>query len=307
MIDSDIAISVAALALQKSEKLAGVALRQFLENLRAVAGIQALSINDVLERAGISRPHVNMTVGDVERHIDAALALGIAPLPISSVRYPPMLRRMVDAPLVLFARGDIAVLERLPGVAVTGTRRATPHGLAIARRISQYLSDEGQVVVSGLTVGIDAAAHEGAMNGKSPAIAVLAHGLERATPARVRPLADRILEEGGAWVSEHPPGVRATPASLASCHRIQVGFTCASIIVEGGEQSASTAHAEFCRRENRMMFAVLPQPGSNVSTSSGLPEALVAQHGATPIHSRADYPAMVDAVLTQAARLGVVP
>lgn len=307
MIESNIAVSVAALALQRSGKLVGAALRQLLEGVRADALTVSPSIDEVLERAGVSRPSVNMSVADAQRAIDTGLALSIAPVPMSSDWYPITLRRIADAPPVLFVRGDIAVLHTLPGVAVVGTRRATPHGLAIAARISQYLSDEGWPIVSGLTCGIDAAAHEGAMNGKSPTVAVLAHGLEKAPPAKIRPLADRILEGGGAWVSEHPPGARATSDSLVSCNRIQVGFTCASIVVEGREISATAAHVEACRMANQSMFAVLPQAGSNVSTSSGLPKMLVAQHGATPIFSRADYPALLDAVARRAARLRAEP
>jgi DNA processing protein len=303
MIDREAAISVAALALHRSGKLTDAALRQLLEGLRSDEGAATLSIDDLLACAGVPRPHINMSVGDVQRDIDRGLALGISPVPLSSRRYPNMLRRIADAPLVLFVRGDIAVLNTLAGVAVTGTRRATPHGLAIAERISHYISDEGWSVVNGLAIGIDAAAQEGALKGKSPTIAVLAHGLEKAGPAKIRPLADRILEDGGAWVSEHPVGTRATPTSLASSHRIQMGLTSASVIVEGNEKSATTSHVEACRRENQIMFAVLPQPDSNVNTLSGLPKMLVTRHGATPILSRADYPAMLDSLARRAAQL----
>ena len=119
----------------------------------------------------------------------------------------------------------------------------------------------------------------------------------------MRPLADRILDNGGAWVSEHPVGVRATPASLVLRNRIQVGLTCASIVVEGSEKSATTSHVLDCARSHQLMFAVLPQTGFNISTSSELPKALVAQHGATAIFSRADYPAMLEAVANRAVEL----
>ncbi|MDM0016208.1 DNA-processing protein DprA [Variovorax saccharolyticus] len=307
MSHNEIAIGVAALALQRSGRLAGAALRQLLDELRADEGAGSLSINEVLERVGVSRPSVNKSVGDAQRDIERGLALGIAPVPMSSDRYPVGLRRIADAPPVLFVRGDMAVLDKLPGVAVAGTRRATPHGLMIAERISQYLSDEGWPIVNELAIGINAAAHAGALKGKSLPIAVLAHGLERAGPAKLRPLADRILEDGGAWVSEHPVGVAATSDSLVACHRIQVGLTCASIFVEGTEKSASAVHAEFCHRDAQTVFAILPEAGSKVSTASALPKMLVDRHGATPIFSRADYPAMLEAVARRAAQLRAVP
>ncbi|MDM0034551.1 DNA-processing protein DprA [Variovorax sp. J22P271] len=307
MSGNEIAIAVAALALQRSVRLAGVALRQFLDGLRTDDRAGSMSIDDVLERAGVSRPSVNMSVGEAQRDIDMGLALGISPVPMSSDRYPVGLRRIADAPPVLFVRGDMAVLDRVPGVAVVGTRRATPHGLAIAERVSQYLSDEGWPIVNEMHIGINAAAHAGALKGKSSSIAVLAHGLEKAGPAKIRPLADRILEGGGAWVSEHPVGVRATADSLVSLHRILVGLTCASIFVEGNEKSASAAHAAFCQRDGQTVFAILPETGSNVSTASALPKMLVARHGATPIFSRADYPAMLEVVARRAAQLRAVP
>ena len=102
-------------------------------------------------------------------------------------------------------------------------------------------------------------------------------------------------------------GVGATAGSLVSCHRIQVGLTCASIFVEGNEKSASAAHAESCHRDAQTVFAILPEAGSNVSTASALPKMLVARHGATPIFSRADYPAMLEVVARRADQLRAVP
>lgn len=307
MIDSEVAISVAVLALHRAGKLTNAALRKLLDSLRvdtrATMGASALSVEDVLDMAGVPRPHVNMSVGEVERDIDRGLALGIAPVPLSSPLYPELLRRAGDAPLVLFVRGSIKALALCPGIAVVGTRRASPHGIAIAERMAQYLSDEGWSVVSGLTIGIDAAAHNGALKGKSPTIAVMGHGLERAMPAAMRPLADRILEDGGAWISEYPVGVKATPESLVSRVRIQIGITCASVIVEGGETSAASSHAQACVLGKRALFAVVPQTGANVKTTSALSRMLVAEHGATPIHSREDYPAMLERVAQRAEEL----
>lgn len=280
MIDSDFAISVAVLALHRAGKLTDAALRKLLAQFRAQAradiGTGALSIDGALGCAGVPRPHVNMSVGEVERDLERGLALGITPVPMSSPRYPELLRRTGDAPLVLFVRGSIKALEVSPGIPVVGTRRASPHGVAIAERMAHYLSDEGWPVVSGLTIGIDAAAHHGAIQGKTATIAVMGHGLEQATPAAMRRLADRILESGGAWISEYPVGVKATPESSASRIRIQIGITCASIIVEGNEMSAASAHAQACVRGNRELFAVLPQPGSNLRTSSALARTLSA-------------------------------
>jgi DNA processing protein len=306
MTERDVSISVAALALQRSAKLSYAAVRQLLVQLRENVEFSDVSTTDqVLEAASVSRPEVNMSVSEALRDIEKGLELGIVPIPISSDRYPQTLRNILDAPPILYVRGQLAALQTLPGVAVVGTRKATPHGLLIASRVAQFLSDAGWPVVSGLAMGIDAAAHEGAMKGKSVTVAVLAHGLEKASPTINRPLADRILEAGGLWVSEHAVGVPAKPSNFVLRNRIQVGLSSASVIVEGEEKSGSKTQAEFCLQNKRVLFAVLPEPGSNVSTLSDLPKMLVGQRGALPIYSRADYPGMLDAVRKRADALRV--
>lgn len=292
MIESDFNVAIASVALERSNRLSTAAVRSMLLSLRLAAS-KTISIDQVLELAGVNRPSVNMTVGDVERDFEKSLSMDIKAIPISSDRYPPSLRSISDAPPVIYVRGPLTAFQNLPGVAVVGTRKASPHGLTIAERIAEYLSNEGIPVVSGLALGIDAAAHEGALLGKSPTIAVLAHGLEKAQPVANRPLAQRILEGGGVWVSEHAFGVPAKPGNFVLRNRIQVGLACASIIVEGEEQSGSKTQADFCLRNKRTLFAVLPEAGSRVSTVSELPRMLVNVRGATPIFSRNDYPSML--------------
>lgn len=301
--ERDVPISVAALALQRSARLGYAPLRQLLMQVRSDFRLEPLTVDQVLELARVPRPEVNMSVSDAQRDIDKGLEMGIVPIPISSERYPPTLRNIHDAPPILYVRGQLSALEQMPGVAVVGTRKATPHGLLIASRIANFLSDEGWPVVSGLAMGIDAAAHDGAMKGKSVTVAVLAHGLEKASPTMNRPLADRILDAGGLWVSEHVVGVGAKPSNFVLRNRIQVGLSCASVIVEGEERSGSKTQAEFCLQNKRVLFAVLPEPGSHVSTMSELPRMLVSQRGAIPIYSRADYPAMLGAVQKRAESL----
>jgi DNA processing protein len=293
--ETDIVAAIAAIALQKSGRLTEAGSRELLLKwLRD--GTAASSIDEALDRAGVGRPAVNASVSEAEREIERGEKLGVVPVPISSAAYPPSLRSIVDAPPIIHVRGEISTLQRLPGVSVVGTRKASPHGLLIAARMAEHLSEHGWVVVSGLAMGIDAAAHEGALVGKTPTIAVLAHGLEKAQPTANQPLAQRILEAGGAWVSEHVVGVPAKPAHFVLRNRIQVGLSCASVIVEGEELSGSRTQADFCLRNKRTLFAVLPERGSKVFTVSALPKMLVSLRGATPIYSRDDYPSMIDAV-----------
>ena len=294
MTSHDHEIAVAITALRRAGRIGHAAGRMLLESMLSLPEEQ-LRVDLVLERAAVAQAEINGTLATVRKEIESGFNIGIVPVPMSSLRYPPALRTIADAPLVLYVRGSFDALAQ-PGVAVVGTRKATAHGLQIASRISEFLARNGWPVVSGLALGIDAAAHEGALLGKSPTVAVLAHGLARASPRANELLAQRILDAGGAWVSEHPPGAPARPENFVLRNRIQVGLSVASVIVEGALHSGSSTQAEFCVRNRRLLFAVLPEQGSRVSTQNELPRMLVKERGATPIESKEDYPKMLDLI-----------
>ncbi|UCU95222.1 DNA-processing protein DprA [Hydrogenophaga taeniospiralis] len=290
--DRDIQISVVALALQRRERLSASAVSILLAQWRSETR-QVLTIDEALDLAQVPRSSIAGSISDAARDIERGLKASVFPIPISSDLYPDSLRTISDAPPVIFFRGNLEVLKSIPGVAVVGTRKASPHGLLISSRLAEHISTNGWVVVSGLALGIDAAAHEGALRGGMPTIAVLAHGLEKAQPIANQPLAQRILDANGAWISEHALGIPAKPAHFVWRNRIQVGLSCASVIVEGEEKSGSATQAEFCLRNRRTLFAVMPEPGSRVATVSALPKMLVSKRGAHPIFSKADYPSMM--------------
>ena len=289
----DLEVAVAILALIRAGRTGPAGAIEFLRKL-AASGNADLTVSEVLAAFGTSQPSVNGSLSTSRRDLESGLVKGIVPIPLSSMRYPSTLRLLPDAPPILHVRGNLNVLSKLPGVAVVGTRKATQHGLTIAQRISTYLSENGIVVVSGLALGVDAAAHEGALLGREPTIAVLAHGLERASPRANEPLAMRILETGGLWVSEHAMGVSARPEHFVHRNRIQIGLSSASVIVEGEQKSGSAMQAEYCLRYKRELFAVLPDSASPVSTQSQLPRMLVKQRGAHAIVSRESYPELLE-------------
>lgn len=249
--------------------------------------------DDLFRIVNISKASVNSSYSNAAETLENGLRHGIQPIIISSDVYPHSLRIIADAPLILYARGNISVLDSAPGVAVVGTRKATMHGITIAERVSSYIGEFGIPVISGLALGIDAAAHEGALRSPTPTIAVLAHGLERASPRANAHLADRILDHGGLWVSEHPCGVSARPEYFVQRNRIQVGLASASIIVEGEEKSGSMTQAEFCLRNRRVLAAVLPEPGGVTTTQHKLPEMLISSRGAFAIRTKDDYPTLL--------------
>jgi len=265
------------------------------------------------DRSAVLLDRVSLAAGEIiseryaaRRVIERGLEHGILPITIDRDDYPITLRDIEDAPPIIYVRGNLQALKVVPGVAVVGTRKATPHGLTISERLSEFLSTNRVSVVSGLALGIDAAAHVGALKGAAPTIAVLAHGLEKASPKANSFLADRILEAGGAWLSEHALGVSARPEYFVLRNRIQVGLSCASVIVEGEIRSGSATQAEYCLRNRRLLFAVLPDPSARVNIASSLPQQLVLSRGAFAIRSRADYTGVLRAVEEKASEMRMI-
>lgn len=280
-------VSAAVLALIHSKSCTLSLLRDIFSATAVETAEELFNIVDV------SKASINASYSQALSIIETGLQSGIQPIVYSSDRYPQSLRAIADAPVILYVRGNLDALSLAPGIAVVGTRKATMHGITIAERVSSYIGDCGITVISGLALGIDAAAHEGALRSSTPTIAVLAHGLEKASPRANAHLADRILDHGGAWVSEHPVGVTARPEFFVQRNRIQVGLASASIIVEGEEKSGSMTQAEFCLRNRRVLAAVLPDPGGITTTQHHLPQMLVSSRGAFPIRSKEDYPTLV--------------
>ncbi len=158
--------------------------------------------------------------------------------------FPPRLRRIPDPPLVLFGRGDPALLHHPATVAIVGTRRPTPAGRVMAARVARGLAMAGVAVVSGLAIGIDGAAHAATAEADRPTLAVIGSGHARPGPRAHRALLDRILEAGGAVVGELPPAAHATRGTYPRRNRLISGFADAVVVVEAPERSGalSTAH-----------------------------------------------------------------
>lgn len=189
-----------------------------------------------------SPPHVELVQAwyAAEAQQQRAQRLGVDLIPWWSVDYPQGLKEVRDAPPFLWMRGEARALNQ-PAVAVVGTRKASEWGKTVARRLGQLFAKQDLVVVSGLALGIDAEAHKGVVSSGGTAVAVLAHGLEDVRPAANRELAKRILEGGGALVSEHSIGTPALPEYFARRNRIQVGLAEAVVVVETG-RTGGTMH-----------------------------------------------------------------
>ena len=175
-------------------------------------------------------------------------------MPIASAAYPERLRRLADAPPLLLVRGTPALLL-VRAVAIVGARAPTESGRATARRLAFDLARAGLAIVSGLARGIDAAAHEGALEAGGATIAFQACGPERVYPTAHRALAERIAARG-ALVTEFPPGTPPLPAYFPLRNRLISALAEAVIVVEARERSGSLVTARCAANQGVDVWAV---------------------------------------------------
>ena len=173
-------------------------------------------------------------------------------------RYPALLGELNDAPPLLFVAGDPTLLER-PQLAVVGSRQASRPALDTAASFARSLAGGGFVVTSGLALGIDGAAHLGALQGDGATVAVLGTGLECLYPRRHSGLAQRIVAEGGALVSELPLDTPPQASNFPRRNRIISGLSLGVLVVEASPSSGSLITARLAAEQGREVFAI---PGS---------------------------------------------
>ena len=197
--------------------------------------------------------------------------------------YPQALNEIHDPPPTLYVRGETPLdAERM--FAIVGSRRATRDGKRAAREFAATLAREGVCVVSGLARGVDTCAHEGALEGGGATIAVLGSGADVIYPPENEELAARILDGGGAIVSEYPPGTRPSQGTFPARNRI-ISVLCGGVLmVEGSHTSGAMITVNFATEQGRDVFAV---PGSIYSPLSAAPNRLIFD-GANPALSAWD-------------------
>jgi DNA processing protein len=201
---------------------------------------------------------------------------------IVDAAYPALLREIVDPPFALFYRGNLSVLEQ-PIVAVVGSRRASAYGMNAAAHLTRQLASAGIVVASGLARGIDASAHQAALDAGSPTIAILGTGIDIIYP-RSHAKLTRAIEANGLVLTEFGPGTPPLAANFPVRNRLISGISLGTVIVEATGKSGSLITARMAAEQNREVFAV---PGSIFSAASEGPHRLI-QYGAKLVHGAAD-------------------
>lgn len=180
---------------------------------------------------------------------------------IKDTSYPFLLKQIPDPPGNLYILGNLPD-EETPRLAIVGTRKATPNGCLVAKTLAKELSEAGCVIVSGLAMGIDTAAHEGAVAAKGKTLAVLGNGLNKIYPSQNKNLAEEILKSGGAIISEYPPEEPAFPSNFLARNRIVSGLCLATIVIEAPERSGSLVTARLALEQNREVF-IVPGPANH--------------------------------------------
>ena len=235
---------------------------------------------------------------EVRTRLDAALAWldgadsdARDAIVVGDPRYPTLLLEAADPPLLLYVQGRTELLAA-PSIAVVGSRNPTAQGIENARAFAEHLSRAGFTIVSGLALGIDGAAHDGALGGAGRTIAVVGTGLDRVYPARHRNLARRIAHDG-LIVSEFAIGTPALPPHFPIRNRIIAGLARGTLVVEAALQSGSLITARLAVEAGRDVFAI---PGSIHAPQSRGCHWLIKQ-GAKLVDSAAD---IVDELLPAA-------
>lgn len=178
---------------------------------------------------------------------------------LADAHYPKPLLDTADPPVLLYVAGNPAALSGRPTLAVVGARQATHQGLENAREFARALAESGLLIASGLALGIDTAAHEGALEaGSGRTIAFIGTGADRVYPARNRKLAHAIVEHG-AIVSEYPLGTPPLPHNFPRRNRLLAGLARGVLVVEAALNSGSLITARLAAEEGREVFAI---PGS---------------------------------------------
>ncbi len=241
----------------------GVGSATFHNLVERFGGARALFERRPGERSGLglaaaTLAYLNQPDWDaVQKDLDWLAEPGHHALALSDARYPSLLRETAGAPPLLFVHGDADLLTR-PQLAIVGSRNPTPQGAQTAAEFAQHLAACGLVITSGLALGIDAAAHRGALQAGGYTVAVVGTGLDRVYPARHKALAHEIAAHG-ALVSEFPLGTPALPDNFPRRNRIISGLSLGALVVEAAAQSGSLITARLAAEQGREVFAI---PGS---------------------------------------------
>ena len=205
-------------------------------------------------------------------------------LGISDPQFPDLLRHIPNPPAQLHVMGELGPLLNQPRLAVVGTRKVTTYGRQVTNRLAAETAARGIVIVSGLALGVDAIAHQATLAAGGRALAVLGSGLDQITPAANYQLGQQILDQGGAIISEYPPGTPVHKTNFIARNRLVSGLSDAVLVTEAALKSGTWHTANFALDQGKTVMAV---PGNITSPMSEGTNNLI-KAGAVPVTSAQD-------------------
>jgi DNA processing protein len=198
------------------------------------------------------------TMRDAELEMKFVAQHNITPLFIGDENYPYRLRQCLDAPVILYTRGNFEVTPKRV-LSIVGTRQATSFGKEICEAIIQGLAESGVLIVSGMAYGIDYCAHQAAVKHNLPTAAVFAHGLDIIYPSAHRSVAVKMLENGG-WISEFKSGIAMDKNYFPRRNRIVAGISDGTLVIESDKKGGSLITADLAAGYNREVMAIPGRP-----------------------------------------------
>lgn len=252
-------------------------LHNLLNTFETTDAILEASAKDLVQVKGIgqkiAQSIVDINLGEISKKVEEWQQKGVMIVPQTDANYPQKLREIPDPPLTLFMRGKVEPSTWQNAVAIVGTRQPSQQAEALASELAVRYADAGWTIVSGLAMGIDAAAHEGAIRIKAvPKVAVLGGGVLNVYPQESWTLAHDIMREG-ALVSENSPDAKATAPRLVTRNRIISGLCQHIIVVESSITGGAMHAAKAAFIQNRKVYTVkFPQSGNQELLKQGATE-----------------------------------
>ena len=250
--------SMGLIMLSSMKGFGRVAIKKIIDNFDTIADFISaddsnLDILNIKQRENIrDSVFVNTAYNTSKEQHNKIAEIGASIISLYDDAYPKRLRGISDAPLVLYAAGDMSILEN--GLAFVGTREPTDFGQKVARGMSYAAAEDGHCIVSGLARGVDAVCHNAAVDAKGTTCAVLASGLDLYTSDIAMKLAQRILENGGLLITEQPLGAEANRGSYIARDRLITGLSLATFFIQGEAHSGSMHSVRYAISQNRPVY-----------------------------------------------------
>lgn len=262
--------------LSRIEKLTSVKKEKLLSIFKAPQVIWNLKEKDLIKIEGLSSEEIKEILNkcyrdNLEKYVEYLIKNKISIITLNDKLYPDNLRKIYDKPIMLFAKGNLELLNK-KGIAIVGSRECSQYGKNVSRKLAYNLAQNNICIISGLARGIDKYAHIGALDANGKTIAVIGNGLDIVYPYENKKLFERIVENKGLIVTEYVVGTRPNKINFPARNRIISGISEGIAVVEAREKSGALITVDFGLEQGKEIYAV---PGNiDEETSKGTNELI---------------------------------